>query len=154
MSTLYRNEHYIRPPNEAFSVIIRLRKGCGWGRCRFCGIYQAMGVPFHERPVADMLADIDRAIELYGPDERRLFFGDADPIGIPPDDFVAIAEHLARRFSHKDRLTAYARAATAWRKRRELPRLRAAGLTPCTSGSKPATTLCSAITTRASRSVG
>ena len=128
MSDLYPNEQYIRPPNEAFSVIIRVTKGCPWGRCRFCGIYQAMGVPFQIRPVADVLADIDRAVELYGADQRHFFFGDADPIAVPPDDFVAIAEHLARRFPHKERLTAYGRAATAWRQRRHLPRLHAAGL--------------------------
>ena len=128
MSELYPNEHYIRPPNEAFSVIIRVTKGCSWGRCRFCGIYRAMGVAFEQRPVADVLGDIGRAVELYGADRRRFFFGDADPIAIPADDFVAIAEHLARRFPRKERLTAYGRAATAWRQRRELARLRQAGL--------------------------
>lgn len=128
MSELYPDENYIRPPNEAFSVVIRVTKGCPWGRCRFCGIYRAMRVPFQIRPVGDVLADIDRAVELYGPDKRHFFFGDADPIGIPADEFVAIAEHLARRFPRKERLTAYGRAATAWRQRRELSRLRAAGL--------------------------
>jgi len=128
MSELYPNEHYIRPPNEAFSVIIRVTKGCAWGRCRFCGIYQTMGTPFEQRAVADVLADIDRAVELYGARRRHFFFGDADPIAIEPGDFVAIAEHLSRRFPQKERLTAYARAATCWRRRRDLPRLRAAGL--------------------------
>lgn len=128
MSELYPGENYIRPPNEAFSVVIRVTKGCPWGRCRFCGVYEALGVPFERRPVADVLADIDRAVELYGPDARHFFFGDADPIGVPADEFVAIAEHLVLRFPHKERLTAYGRAATAWRQRRELPRLRAAGL--------------------------
>jgi len=128
MSELYPNEHYIRPPNEAFSVIIRVTKGCPWGRCRFCGIYQALRVAFRERSVAEVMADIDRAADLYGPDETRFFFGDADPIRVPADDFVAIAEHLVRRFPRKERLTAYGRAATAWRRRRELGRLRAAGL--------------------------
>jgi hypothetical protein len=128
MSDLYPNEQYIRPPNEALSVIIRVTKGCAWGRCSFCGIYQAMGVAFETRPVAAVLADIDRAVELYGADHRHFFFGDADPISIPPDDFVAIAEHLCRRFPQKERLTAYGRAATAWRQRSELGRLREAGL--------------------------
>jgi len=128
MSELYPNEHYIRPPNEAFSVVIRVTKGCPWARCRFCGIYPALGVAHEARPVADVVADIDRAAELYGPDERRFFFGDADPIAVPADDFVAIAGHLARRFPRKERLTAYGRAATAWRRRRDLARLHAAGL--------------------------
>lgn len=72
MSELYPGEHYIRPPNEAFSVIIRVTKGCAWGRCRFCGIYEAMGVDFETRPVGDVLADIDRAAELHG--EHRPHF--------------------------------------------------------------------------------
>jgi len=128
MSELYPGEHYIRPPNEAFSVIIRVTKGCPWGRCRFCGIYQAMGVRYQERTVQEVMADMDRAVDLYGRDERHFFFGDADPIAIPTEDFVAVAEHLAHRFPKKERLTAYARAATAWRRRRELPRLHRAGL--------------------------
>ena len=128
MSGLYPNENYIRPPNEAFSVVIRVTKGCPWGRCRFCGVYEALGVRFERRPVAEVLADIDRAVELYGPDERHFFFGDADPIGVPAEEFVTIAEHLCRRFPAKERLTAYGRAATAWRQRHELARLRAAGL--------------------------
>ncbi|MBM4042606.1 MAG: radical SAM protein [Planctomycetes bacterium] len=128
MSELYPGENYIRPPNEAFSVVIRVTKGCPWGRCRFCGIYRAMGVAFQTRPLAEVLGDIDRAAELYGPEERHFFFGDADPIAIPTDDFVAIAEHLVHRFPRKERLTAYGRAATAWRQRRELGRLRKAGL--------------------------
>jgi len=128
MNELYPGEHYIRPPNEAFSVIIRLTKGCPWARCRFCGIYQAMGLRFERRPVECVLADIDRAVELYGADQRHFFFGDADPIAVPVEDFVAVCEHLHRRFPHKERLTAYARAATAWRRRRELSRLHQAGL--------------------------
>jgi len=128
MSDLYPNENYIRPPNEAFSVVIRVTKGCPWGRCRFCGIYDALGVAYETRPVKDVLSDIGRAVELYGSDRTRFFFGDADPISIPADDFVTIAEQLGRCFPRKERLTAYGRAATAWRRRRELGRLRAAGL--------------------------
>jgi radical SAM superfamily enzyme YgiQ (UPF0313 family) len=128
MSELYPNENYIRPPNEAFSVIIRVTKGCPWGRCRFCGVYDAMGTTYEARPVADVLSDIDQAVEIYGRDQSYFFFGDADPIAIPADDFVTIAEHLGRCFPRHQRLTAYGRAATAWRQRRELARLRAAGL--------------------------
>ena len=83
MSDLYPNENYIRPPNEASSVVIRLTRGCPWGRCRFCEIYDALGVLHETRPVADVLSDIDRAAEFYGSDRRHFFFGDADPIAIP-----------------------------------------------------------------------
>ena len=52
----------IRPPTEAHSVLIRVTRGCAWNRCRFCGIYEALGQPtFEVMPVADVVADIDAA---------------------------------------------------------------------------------------------
>ena len=30
----------IRPPIEAYSVLIPITGGCSWNRCRFCGVYK------------------------------------------------------------------------------------------------------------------
>jgi len=46
----------IRPPSEAYSLLIRATKNCSWNRCRFCHIYK--GQRFELRPVAEVKQDI------------------------------------------------------------------------------------------------
>jgi hypothetical protein len=49
----------IRPPSEAFSLLIRVTRNCPWNRCRFCPIYK--GVKFQLRPVEEVKEDIRTA---------------------------------------------------------------------------------------------
>jgi hypothetical protein len=49
----------IRPPNEAYSLLIRATRNCPWNRCRFCPIYK--GVKFQLRPVEEIKQDIETA---------------------------------------------------------------------------------------------
>ena len=50
----------IRPPSEWRSLLIRATRGCHWNRCRFCGIYPALGEPdFSVRSVDEVKHDID-----------------------------------------------------------------------------------------------
>jgi len=46
----------IRPPSEAYSLLLRVTRNCPWNRCRFCHTYKAE--KFSTRPVADVKADI------------------------------------------------------------------------------------------------
>lgn len=127
MDLLYE-DNYIRPPNEADSVILRLTRGCGWNRCRFCGIYDAMGTPFEIRPKEAVLADVARARHIYGPHARRFFLGDADPIVVDPADFAEVTQAIRKTFPECERITCYGRMATAWRRRDSLKSLRQSGL--------------------------
>jgi len=121
-------DNYIRPPNEARSVIIRITRGCGWNRCRFCGIYPYLGVPFEIRPIEDVLRDVQRARELYGASPRTFFIGDADPIAVEPDNFARLTDTIRETFPHCERITCYGRMATAWRRRDSLKMLKEHGL--------------------------
>ncbi len=47
----------IRPPSEAYSLLIRATRNCPWGRCAFCPVYK--GLPFSVRPVEHVKKDID-----------------------------------------------------------------------------------------------
>ncbi len=47
----------IRPPSEAFSLLIRATMNCPWNRCKFCTNYKK--AKFALRPVEDVLKDID-----------------------------------------------------------------------------------------------
>jgi hypothetical protein len=49
----------IRPPSEAFSLLIRVTRNCPWNRCKFCPIYK--GDKFQLRPVAEVKQDIRTA---------------------------------------------------------------------------------------------
>lgn len=46
----------IRPPSEAYSLLIRATRNCPWNRCRFCSTYK--GTKFELRPVVDIKQDI------------------------------------------------------------------------------------------------
>jgi radical SAM superfamily enzyme YgiQ (UPF0313 family) len=47
----------IRPPSEAYSLLVRFTKNCPWNKCEFCHIYK--GRNFEKRPVVDIKRDID-----------------------------------------------------------------------------------------------
>jgi hypothetical protein len=53
----------IRPPSEAYSLLVRVTRNCPWNRCRFCPIYK--GTKFELRPVEDIKRDITAARKIY-----------------------------------------------------------------------------------------
>jgi hypothetical protein len=51
----------IRPPSEAYSLLIRVTRNCPWNRCTFCPVYK--GTEFSARPVEHVKKDIDAVYE-------------------------------------------------------------------------------------------
>jgi radical SAM superfamily enzyme YgiQ (UPF0313 family) len=49
----------IRPPSEAYSLLIRATRNCPWNRCQFCPIYK--GRKFELRSVEEIIKDIEAA---------------------------------------------------------------------------------------------
>ena len=52
----------IRPPVEAYSVLIPVTGGCSWNKCKFCGTYDGVYGAIQEyaiRPIEDVKKDID-----------------------------------------------------------------------------------------------
>ena len=47
----------IRPPSEAYSLLVRFTRNCPWNKCEFCHLYK--GTRFERRPPADIKKDID-----------------------------------------------------------------------------------------------
>lgn len=47
----------IRPPSEAYSLLIRATRNCPWNRCQFCPVYK--GSKFELRPVGEIMKDIE-----------------------------------------------------------------------------------------------
>jgi radical SAM superfamily enzyme YgiQ (UPF0313 family) len=46
----------IRPPSEAYSLLLRLTRNCPWNRCKFCHVYK--GKQFELRSVEEIKQDI------------------------------------------------------------------------------------------------
>jgi hypothetical protein len=53
----------IRPPSEAFSLLIRVTRNCPWNRCKFCPIYK--GDKFQLRSVEEIKQDVRMAKVIY-----------------------------------------------------------------------------------------
>ncbi|MCK5213390.1 MAG: radical SAM protein, partial [Dehalococcoidia bacterium] len=52
----------IRPPSEAFSLLIRATRNCPWNKCLFCHCYK--GTTFSLRSVEEVIHDIDEAAAM------------------------------------------------------------------------------------------
>jgi len=128
----------MRPPSEAYSLLLRVMRGCPWNYCTFCFAYKELSRKECLRPVEDVLQDIDElrdSVDYWkglgaASEPRRAFLADSNAIIIRTDDLVRIVTYLRQAFPSLQRVTSYARAKTILNKPREdLARLRQAGLT-------------------------
>jgi biotin synthase-like enzyme len=110
-------------------MLVRLTRGCHWNRCRFCGIYPALGEPtFSARTVSEVKKDIDM-LRVRVSKATTVFLGDSDPLQIGLDEFIDIVRYLRDAFPEITRLTCYSRASTLWKaKEPGIRRLAEAGL--------------------------
>ncbi len=105
----------IRPPSEWRSLLIRSTRGCNWNRCKFCGIYPALGEPEYSiRPVEDVKQDVDWYAE-YMDGLHTAFIGDADPLSRPLEESIEVIKYLRDKMPHLHRVTAYARSSTIYK---------------------------------------
>jgi radical SAM superfamily enzyme YgiQ (UPF0313 family) len=123
-----------RPPSEAGSLIIQATLGCPHNRCGFCAMYK--GRRFRPRPLEEVVEDLDRALEVYGPDGvRTIFLADGNTAVLPAETLVAIGEAARARFPGLRRITMYGSAKFLGKKSLEAWRaVAAAGITRIHSG--------------------
>jgi radical SAM superfamily enzyme YgiQ (UPF0313 family) len=117
-----------RPPSEAYSLLLRVTRGCPWNKCLFCSMYK--DITFERRPLEEILEDIEGAAELYGESTRTAFIGDSNSLMVKTELLCEVLRSLYASFPHLERVTSYARAKTIAKKDLdELKQLRQAGLT-------------------------
>jgi len=117
-----------RPPSEAYSLLLRVTRGCPWNKCIFCSMYK--DIPFERRPLEEILEDIEAAASLYGKSVRTAFIGDSNSLVVKTADLCEVLRALYAAFPQLERITSYARARTIAKKDiAELKELRRAGLT-------------------------
>jgi radical SAM superfamily enzyme YgiQ (UPF0313 family) len=128
----------IRPPSEAYSLLIRVMRGCPWNYCTFCAVYKGYPRKDTIRSVAEVKGDIDELrasidhLHLQGHEgePRTAFLADSNAIVIKTEGLTEIVRHLYRAFPSLERVTSYGRAKTVLSKKpEELRRLRETGLT-------------------------
>jgi len=128
----------IRPPSEAYSLLIRAMRGCPWNYCTFCPVYKGFPRKNTIRSVAEVREDIDELrasldhlyLQGYEGEPRTAFVADSNAIVIKTEDLTQIISYLYQVFPSLERITSYGRAKTVLSKKPdELEKLREAGLT-------------------------
>ena len=125
------SEIVIRPPVEAYSVLIPVTGGCSWNNCKFCGTYKGCYGTIQDyaiRPLEEVLRDIDRYAEknYHG---FPVFLAGGNPTSAPTDYLVKIIEYIRLRLKNVKRISCYAKSLDIVRKSdEELNKLSKAGL--------------------------
>ena len=115
MSVIRYEGPVYRPPSEAGSLLIQATVGCPHNKCTFCMVYKK-GPPYKVRPVRDIIEDIDRAKEIYGPLIPTLFFPAGNTIAMPTDKLAQICAHARSVFPSLKRITVYGSSQYIYRK--------------------------------------
>ena len=144
----------IRPPSEAYSLLIRVTKNCPWNRCQFCSVFK--GERFELRTVEEVKEDILAARRqadeiqkwaeqseygagviaryngifwLHNDGVKSAFLQDSDSLIMKAEPLAEIVAFLYEVFPALERVCSYARGKTVFRKKpEELRRIREAGL--------------------------
>ncbi|MFX0028715.1 MAG: radical SAM protein [Candidatus Hermodarchaeota archaeon] len=121
----------IRPPVEAYSLLIAVTGGCSWNKCKFCGTYKGMYGTTQDyaiRPLEDVKKDIDQAAK-YNYHGFPVFLAGGNPTSAPTDYLVEIIKYVRMTLRNVQRVSCYAKALDILRKSdEELEKLAKSGL--------------------------
>lgn len=102
----------IRPPSEAYSLILQATVGCSMNRCTFCGAYRE--VKFRKRAFGEFVEHTNWVCRSHGwadEDVARVFLADGDALALTKQEIVPILDYLNGRFANLKRIGIYANAA-------------------------------------------
>jgi len=97
----------IRPPSEAFSILLQATLGCSHNKCTFCGTYKDKRFTIKDNDV--ILQDILFA-SRYMKRQDRLFIMDGDALIIPQQRLMWILDRIREHLPWVKRVGAYANA--------------------------------------------
>lgn len=125
----------IRPPSEAYSMLLRVSRGCSWNRCKFCGFYR--NEKFTVRPVEHIKQDIDQiahwvavfqgkaagepkteaeneayyvALNWFRGGMQTVFLQDGNSLLMRPQQLIEVLNYLNETFPWITHITSYARS--------------------------------------------
>ena len=108
----------IRPPIEAYSILIPVTGGCSWNKCRFCGTYRGVYGGIQEyaiRPIEDVKRDIDQFAEKNYKG-FPVFLAGGNPTSAPTEYLVEIVKYVREKLEDVQRVSCYAKALDILRK--------------------------------------
>jgi len=118
--------HVIRPPSEAYSMIIQVTVGCSHNMCTFCGTYK--GQKFRVKDMDIIKRDIDEA-SSYSYNFRRAFLADGDVLILPNETLLEIMTYIKEKNPRIERIGVYGNTKSILKKTsEELRELKEAGL--------------------------
>lgn len=97
----------IRPPSEAFSILLQVTLGCSHNKCTFCGTYKDKRFAIKDDRI--ILSDILFA-SRYMRRQDRVFLMDGDALVIPQKRLLWILERIREHLPWVRRVGAYANA--------------------------------------------
>ena len=115
----------IRPPSEAYSLLLQVTTGCSHNKCTFCGTYRQK--KFKIKPLEQIKKDLQEARSYDHVD--RVFLCDGDALIIPQPRLEEILKLINSNLPNINRIGTYANAKSILRKSvDELKNLKALGL--------------------------
>ena len=116
----------IRPPSEAYSILLQVTVGCSHNKCTFCGTYKDKRFRIKEDRI--ILSDILFASK-YMKRQDRVFLMDGDALIIPQQRLMWVLDRIREHLPWVRRVGAYANAKSIKMKSpEELIQLRKNGL--------------------------
>jgi radical SAM superfamily enzyme YgiQ (UPF0313 family) len=97
----------IRPPSEAFSILLQVTLGCSHNKCTFCGTYTDKRFQIKDDEI--ILSDILFASK-YMKRQDRVFLMDGDALIIPQKRLMWILDRIREHLPWVKRVGAYANA--------------------------------------------
>lgn len=97
----------IRPPSEAFSILLQVTLGCSHNKCTFCGTYKDKRFQIKDDRI--ILSDILFASK-YMKGQDRVFLMDGDALIIPQKRLMWILDKIREHLPWVRRVGAYANA--------------------------------------------
>jgi radical SAM superfamily enzyme YgiQ (UPF0313 family) len=115
----------IRPPSEAYSLLLQVTVGCSHNKCTFCGAYRQK--KFKIKSLEQIKKDLHEASSYENVD--RVFLCDGDALIIPQPRLEEILKLINTNLPNIERIGTYANAKSILRKNvEELKKLRDLGL--------------------------
>lgn len=116
----------IRPPSEAYSMIIQVTAGCSHNKCTFCGAYKWQ--EYIIKDWKDIKEDIDE-MTLHGYSFDKAFLADGDALILPNETLLKIINYIRKRNPRITRIGVYGNTKAILKKTpAELKELKDAGL--------------------------
>lgn len=116
----------IRPPSEAYSILIQATLGCSHNKCAFCGTYNDKRFAIKDRSILEQ--DL-RFAEKHCRHQNRVFIMDGDALIMPMRHWEWLLGEIKRRLPWVTRVGTYANSkGVALKSDEDLRRLRELGL--------------------------